>query len=266
MDDLRTAIGEYTDEHLLHEYLREQSEYTPEAIAVMRKEIERRGLSPSSQESEADGGETATIRLNAQDFLPFDHSFSRTDLIIARAILQEHKIPFFEDNPSSTATLPIESESEMLYTIRVHSTFAEKAHALLDEHFLKTDNRYLLKYTGARERLKVFNFSDIHLSEKEAAVEVEVAFSREEKDSIVSLGQRLLGEADAIEQSQERVLFYYDSIEPLLDRLGESNRTMLTLSDLLTALEILQVYVDDPALPASMDEAISQLLSFFLKS
>jgi hypothetical protein len=61
------------------------------------------------------------------------------------------------------------------------------------------------------------------------------------------------------------VLFYYDSIEPLIERLQESGRTTLSRSDLLTTLEILQVYVDDPALPSSMEEAISQLLSFFLK-
>jgi hypothetical protein len=37
-----------------------------------------------------------------------------------------------------------------------------------------------------------------------------------------------------------------------------------TRSDLLAILEIFQVYADDPALPASMDEAIAHLLAFFI--
>jgi|WetSurMetagenome_2_1015567.scaffolds.fasta_scaffold244708_2 hypothetical protein len=265
MSDLRTAIGEMTDEALLSA-LRTTNDYTEDALSIIREEIERRGLSVDAAGTDKDEGEVRPIKLNAKDFLPFDHSFSKTDLIIARAMLQENTIPFFEDNPSSTPTLPIESETELLYTIHVHKEYAEKAHTILDEHFLKVDNRYLLKYSGARDRLKAFNFSDIRLSEKEAAVEAEVDFSDEEKNCIISLGQRLLSEADAIEQKQERVLFYYDSIEPIIERLGDNKELSLSLSDLLTILEILQVYADDPALPATMDEAISQLLSFFLKS
>ena len=266
MSDIRAAIGEFTDEHLLQEYFHDQNAYTAEALAVMREEIERRGLKETQPTGDAQGAESAAVQLNTEDFIRFDHSFSRTDLLLATAVLREHDIPFFPDNPTSTPTIPIENESEMRYTIRIHSSFADKAHELLDEHFTKADNRYLLRYTGARERLKAFNFSDIRLSENEAAEELEVAFAPDEKSAIVSFGQRLLGEADAVELAQERVLFYYDSIEPLIERLEDASRTTLTRSDLLTTLEILQVYVDDPALPASMDEAILQLLSFFLKA
>jgi hypothetical protein len=265
MSDIRTAIGEFTDEHLLHEYLNERNAYTPEAISIMREEIDRRGLKESSL-TDAEGAEQPVIRMATEDFIKFDHSFSRTDLLLASAVLREHEIPFFPDNPSSTATIPIENESEMRYTIRIHKDFADKAHEFLDEHFIKSDNRYLLKYTGARERLKAFNFSDIHLSEEEAGEALDVAFTQDENKVIISFGQRLLDEADAVEKAQERVLFYYDSIEPLLERLQKAGRTTLSRSDLLTTLEILQVYVDDPALPSSMDEAILQLLSFFLKA
>jgi hypothetical protein len=263
MSDLRTAISEFTDEQLLHEYRHEQKEYTPEAFAVIREEIARRGLQANADSVEPDG---EPLELNPQDFIAFDHSFSRTDLLFASAVLRENNIPFFPDNPSSTPTIPTENVANQRFTIRVHSTFAGKAHELLDEHFIKADNRYLLKYTGSRERLKVFIFADIHLSEQEAAEELEVGFSAQEKEIIITLGQRLTAEADKVEAAQDRVLFYYDSIEPLLMRLQEPGRTTLTRSDLLTTLEIPQVYADDPALPASMDEAVAQLLSFFLKT
>ena len=81
---------------------------------------------------------------------------------------------------------------------------------------------------------------------------------------MIDLGRRLLDEADSVEQTQERVLFYYDSIEPLITRLEEHDSGSLSRTDLLTMLEILQVYIDDPAFPASMDEAVSTLLGFFI--
>ena len=87
----------------------------------------------------------------------------------------------------------------------------------------------------------------------------------DEKEIITAFGNRLLREAEAVEKAQERILFYYDAIEPLTGLLQEPDRSSLSRNDLLAILEILQIYADDPALPPSMDEAISQLLSFFLK-
>jgi hypothetical protein len=269
MSDLRAAIGEFTDQQLLTAYFREKDEYTAEALAVMRDELSKRGLDKAELSGTSSGSsseETAPISLNSEDFAPFDHSFSHTDLLLASAVLRDNEVPFFVDNPTSTDTIPIENEIEKRYTIHIHKTYTDKAHELLGEHFISADSKYLLKYTGARERLRAFNFHDIHLSEQETAEELDVAFTADEKKVITLLGRRLLGEAEAVEKTQERILFYYDAIEPIIERLQEPDRTSLSRNDLLAILEILQIYADDPALPPSMDEAISQLLSFFLKT
>jgi hypothetical protein len=267
MKELREMISKYSDHELLVQVVEKAAEYTPEALAIMKEEVDRRGIDDSllsKQESEASTDEPQVTTFKSEDFLKFDHSFSRTDLLLASAILREHAIPFFVDNPTSTDTIPIENELEKQHIINIPKTYAEKAHALLDEHFIKADNKYLLKYSGARDRLKAFNFHDVHLTEAESFEELEVALSAEEKRCVIDFGRRLLLEADNVEKTQERVLFYYDSIEPLIERFEEPDTGSLSRSDLLSMLEILQVYVDDPALPASMDEAISTLLGFFI--
>jgi hypothetical protein len=103
-------------------------------------------------------------------------------------------------------------------------------------------------------------FHDIHIAEKEVNELIEVGFSPEEIKVITGYGQRLLTEVDTIEE--QRVVFFYDSVEPLLELL-QKNTDKLTRTDLLTILEILQIYCDDPQFPEFMDEAILTLLSFF---
>jgi hypothetical protein len=119
---------------------------------------------------------------------------------------------------------------------------------------------YLSKYCGTKDQLKSFNFHDIHISEKEAKELIDVEFSSEELEVITNYGQRLLAEVETIEK--QRVVFFYDSVEPLLELL-QKNADKLTRTDLLTVLEILQIYCDDPQFPEFMDEAIMTLLSFF---
>ena len=265
MSELLDTIREFSDEQLRTAFFREKDQYTDEALEIMRVELMKRGL---KQESDVIKTEEAvsTIRLESDDFVRFDYSFSHTDLALATAVLRDNSIAFFIDNPTSSDIIPFENESEKRYSIRIHKTFIDKSHELLDEHFVKADNKYLLKYTGARDRLRAFNFNDIHLTEKDAAEELDVAFSADEINMIIALGNRLLNEAEQVEKKQERVLFYYDCIEPLIERLNEPGRTSLSRNDLLTVLEILQVYADDPGLPQSADEAISQLLAFFLQA
>jgi hypothetical protein len=267
MNELREMIAKYRDDELLLQVVLKAAEYTPDALAIMKEEVERRGLDISQlskQESFAGADEPQITTFKSEDFLKFDHSFSRTDLPLASAMLREHGIPFFVDNPTSSDTIPIENELEKRFIISIPKAYIDKAHAQLDEHFIKADNRYLLKFSGARDRLKAFNFHDVHLTEAESYEELEVALSAEEKRCVIDFGRRLLGEAENVEKTQERVLFYYDSIEPLIERLDEPDTGSLSRSDLLAMLEIIQVYVDDPALPASMDEAISTLLGLFI--
>jgi hypothetical protein len=264
MSDLRDTIREFSDEQLRTAFFREKDQYTDEAVEIIRMELFKRGLSDESDKVTKDEI-AAVVRLNSEDFVRFDSSFSRMDLTLAAAILRDNGVPFFVDNPTSSDSIPTEGEAGQSFAVLVHKTSLDKAHALLDEHFVKSDRSYLLKYTEARDRLKAFNFNDIHLTEKIANEELAVDLNPAEKSIITALGSRLLQEAEQIEEKQERVLFYFDSIEPLIELLQEPGRTALSRNDLLTIIEILQVYADDQALPSSMDEAIHQLLAFFLQ-
>ena len=269
MDELRSTIQEFTDEELLRAYFEKKDEYTPEAREAMRVEVEKRGLSEASlgtaaaPKSVADPA--ASLSLMSGDFIAFEHSFSPTDWLLASAILRDNDIPCFADNPTSTPTFPIEGEGEKWVTIRIHKDFVEKARELLDEHFIIEEKKYLLRYSSVRDRLKAFNFHDIPPSDGAPTDTIEVSLTADEKVIVVGLARRLVKEAETIEKEQDRILFFFDSIEPLIERLEIPNHPALTRADLLTLIEILQVYVNDPALPASMDEAISQLLSFFLE-
>jgi hypothetical protein len=91
-----------------------------------------------------------------------------------------------------------------------------------------------------------------------------VVLTPEEKETVIRLGKRVLDEGDAIEQQQERVIFYYDSIESLITLLSAKTEARLTRTDLLTILEILQIFCDDPAFPPFMEESAGALLAFFL--
>ncbi len=268
MDDMRTTINEFTDNELLNAYFRTRDQYTPEAQVIMAEVIRNRRLSEKdltegSGPASEDG--TAPVQYEREDFIPFEHSFSATDLLLASAVLKDNSIPFFADNPTSSGTFPIETEADRRLTIRVHKDFVEKAHEVLGEHFAKDGSRYVLKNEGVRERLRAFNFHDIPASEHPPLEEVELSLSDQEKAVIVALGRRLLGEADLIEKKQDRILFYFDSLEQLIEDLEAPQGDPLTRNDLLAILEIMQVYADDEGLPGFMDESIATLLSFFLE-
>ena len=57
--------------------------------------------------------------------------------------------------------------------------------------------------------------------------------------------------------------FYFDSIDPLIDRLSCDEEHILTKTELLTILEILQIFCDASDFPEFMEEPINALLSFF---
>jgi len=264
MEQLRQEIGKYTDEYLIDQYLHHREDYTDQASSLLGEEIKKRGLDltlPAATETPEP--QTGFVRLESKDFTPFDHLFNRMDLQIAATILHDNGIPFYADNPSSTATFPVESEATMQFAIHVHVSAVEKAHALLDEHFEKLDGQYQLRKMTIREQLLAFNFHDLHLSELEAAQTVSVTLTSEEKEVIADYGNRILKDVEQIEQEQDRVIFYYDSIPPLLEHIG-CDHQVLSKTDLLTILEILQIFCKKKEFPPFMDEPISTLLGFFL--
>jgi hypothetical protein len=265
MDQFKEVIRNYTDEQLFDQYTRHREEYLPEVQALLDAEFKKRNLD-TRQTAPSDGAEPEieTIHLDSKDFKPFDHVFNRIDLQLATAILRENGIVFYIDNPKSTDTIPLEDEASKPFTIHVHERVFDKAHELLDEHFEKSDGRYRAKNMGVKDRLRSFSFNDLHLSEIEAAEIIEVDFTAEEKSAIVAFGKKVLEECDKIEAEQSRVIFYYDTIEDLIGHLSSDGELLLSRTELLTILEILQIFLDDAAFPSFMNESISTLLSFFM--
>jgi hypothetical protein len=274
MSELERALAEYSDGELLDQYFNHKNEYTPEALDIMRHEVARRNLNeenlktllPRQTSGEVEVGEGGSIlHYNTGDFESFDHVFTHTDVLLAHAVLRDNKVPFYVDNPGSTDTLPIQSEAETRYTIHVHKQYVQKAHEILDEHFVKENGVYAFRHSSVKDRLKAFNFHDLHLTELEAKEEIEVTIPGEEKAAIVRYAKRLLEEADKVETEQERVLFYYDILEPLIGRLETGTQTVsLSRTALLAVLEVFQVYCGDPEFPGTLDPTIGILLGFFL--
>lgn len=263
MEELREIIKEYSDDYLFEQFTNHQNEYTPEALEMIKEEMKLRNINLEEKKKPNSPVKHKIFNLDSDDFFQFDDTFSRTDLIIAISILKDNDIIFFSDNPSSVDSYPIESEAQKRYKIYVHKDFIEKTDELLSEHFENKDGIYLSKYFKPLDRLKSFNFHDIRISDKEAKELIDVGFSEDEVQVICNYGNRLISEIDTIER--QRVIFFYDSVEPLIDKLKNNSATRLNRPDLLAILEILQIFCDYPDFPTSMDETIMTLLNFFLE-
>lgn len=100
------------------------------------------------------------------------------------------------------------------------------------------------------------------MSEAQLEQEVEVTLSPEEADGIKQLGRRLLGEIEQVEREQERVVFHFDNVEGMLERL-EPGRATMSMVDLLTVMEVLQIYCDDAAFPPSLLQVAASLMEVF---
>ena len=137
MQQLKEELPKYSDEQLVEQLLFHHEEYTPEALAMLRDEVEKRNLDVEKQKElllKEKGSDIEVVQLDSKDFKQFDHVFSRMDLELAAIILRENQIPFYADNPKSSNTIPLEAEVEREFSIHVHTSGLEKAHALLDEH------------------------------------------------------------------------------------------------------------------------------------
>ena len=265
MQQLKEQLQNYTDSELVQQFLEHHDEYTPEALSLLKEEVERRDLDLEKQRQLLEEGSSNVkiIQMDIDDFEQFDHVFSRVDLELAAIMLRDNQIPFYADNPKSGSTFPLEPEAQVQFTIHVHKSAIGKAHELLDEHFEKIDGSYRLKKMSVKEQLKLFSFHELQLSEKEAMEEIEVSFTAQEKTTILEYARKVLEEGDQIEKNQDRVLFYYDSIEEIIIRFSDKEIGALSKTGLLTILEILQVVCDEPCFPQFMDEVISSLLGFF---
>jgi hypothetical protein len=267
---LHDTIKGYSNSELIFQYKLHRDEFTDEAIGMMEAEIKARGIGDEEIKKtleEAGGAEEESpvfVHYDKKLFSPLDGGFSTNDSVLVRSMLAENKIPFFVDASSSILPFMGEELDAHLVRFNVHNDSLEKAKSLIAEHFDLADKRYVLKFSDVKTRLKSLNFYEIPHAVLESQEIVEVAFSKAEKDIIITYGSRLLDEADDIEAGQNRVIFYYDNIRDLTERLASEEPLRLNHTDLLTALEILQIYCDEPDFPAAADGIIEALLGFFL--
>jgi len=259
--ELQNTIRHFTTPHLLEQLYRRRSEYNPEALELMKREVAFRGITEeeiapyrmSEPDTPADNA--------AQEFRPLDHTFSQTDILLAHAVLRDAGIPFFVDGPGGSTIMPLQTEAARQFRVHVPTARFEQVRALLEEHFHGQEGHYRLKHTDTFDRLRAFRFTEVRMDEAQMEQEIATALTPEERAAIAGYGRRLLAEVDAVEAGG-RILFYYDNIEELLARLGQAGNT-LRLMDLATVLEVLQVYCDEEGFPAGLVQAAGALLEAF---
>ncbi len=266
MSGIRERVKEFSDEFLLDQYHNNQHEFTPETIVIMEEEIAARNLAETSDTVDDDANQQEELEEHLkEEFVPIDHGFSQTDLPLATEILAEASIPFYVQDSQSSGAIVIESEVMHTFTLFTPQSLLEKARESLGELFDKSEGRYAVKFSSVKDRLKSFCFHEAPLPWNERQVEIDVQFSATETAGILKLMERLEKEADKLEEESGKVLFYIDNLQECSQHLSENNRTSFSKSDLLTILEALQVYCDDPAFPQVLDTTAEALLDFFIK-
>jgi hypothetical protein len=267
-DKLREVVTGFTNEYLLGEFYLKRADYSDEGLKVLEAEIDRRGISEEEKTPYKEGKQPLadqteeTLAFAREEFVPFDHLFSQIDLLLVGSILRDAEVPFFVSNPPpSDSVIPIESQTSRFIKIHVHRDQVQKAHELIDEHFVKEEGTYKLKYTDVKDRLRAFTFNETGLADAELYETVDVTLSAEEAVHITRYAKRLLEEIDTVEK--DRIVFYYDNLEDLIAALKPGEHEQLRKVDLLTIIEVLQIYCGDAAFPTTMDGAIAALLDAF---
>ena len=273
-EDLQERLQSYSTPFLLEQYVHQRDEYTPEAIAVIEGEIARRNISKadidefSKKSIIGDEGMTGNVEvrhLKRDDFIKIEGAFAKSEGALIRAMFAEDNIPYFLD--ASVAISPVDNQDlRQLVHVYVHKESLDKAVSLVGTHFDAdaATGVFSVKYSGTGDRLKSFSFQDIQHAELDTADIVDVNFSHEEKDVLLRYARRLPDEIDRIESSQDRIVFFFDNVEELTARLSDDDSS-LSKTDLLTVLEILQIFCDEPDFPQAGLGIAEALLSFFVQ-
>lgn len=266
MSEINEKIKKFTDEFLIEQYRYKQEEYTTEAILMIKEEMVNRNLDLHTNDT-SDKNRPNEINEHdnviTEDFVPFDHGFYKSDLVLAQAIMEENKIPFYGDASMSSDVIPLKSEAERYYTIHVPPALLEKARLCIDEHFKTSDGMFSVKLSGIKERLKSINFYELNSSDIDINGKIDVQFSPQESSALWTYAIKLQTEADTIEKEQDKILFYFDNLEECADHLSANSGSSYTISDLLTILEVLQVYCEDVNFPKILEDTSKSLLTFF---
>jgi hypothetical protein len=263
--ELKRIIAGYSNQHLLEQFYQRKQDYGEAALATMEEEIKRRNIPASEVAPYASGdepGKRAKRAYKIEEFTAFADVFTPMDIILVNAMFGEANIPFFVDNPPSSA-FPTTGMADTFLKIHVHKDHIAQAHAILDEHFEKTDGKYRPKTGTDLEQLKTLNFHEFHAKEADQIADMGVILSPAEAAATVILAKRLLAEVDKIESSQDRIIFCLENIGDLVTSLESNPGYSLTKNDFFTITEILQVYCDDPLFPPVLNETVQAILAFF---
>jgi hypothetical protein len=265
--ELEEKIKGYENEYLLEQFYQKKGEYNETALSIMEQEIIRRKIPDDIQSPYKTGtqgpGKTAERRkYQPEEFEAFSDLFSPTDIMLVNVMFDESKIPFYVDNPPSSA-FPTEGMADTFLKIHVHKDHITEAHQLLDEHFVKEDGRYKVKFDNDKQQLKALNYHEVTLGGQVSEEDVGVVLAKDEAAAVITYGRRLVNEVDTIEKEQERIVLYLDNIEDLIGRLESDPALPLSKTDFFTVTEILQIYCDDPAFPECLNSTVKAILDFF---
>jgi hypothetical protein len=262
-------IKKFSDQYLVVQCFMHGDQYIDEAKKIMEEEIALRKIDKEIiakyvvQATDINAEAEKAVNYDKKEFTKLEGGFNANDSLIIRSMLNENKIPFIMD--ASTSLLPFDGKSMDLHLIdfHIHNNSLDTAKTAINEHFDLIDGRYVLKYSDIKTRLKSFNFYEIPHALIESNELSDVNFSKKEKDVLVAYGSRLLDEVDEIEKKQDRAVFYYDSWEDLIDRLNKEENPGFTHTDLLAALEVMQIYCDDTDFPTEAEGIAESLMEFF---
>jgi hypothetical protein len=271
---LNELVGSYTTPVLLEQYVYLRDQYTQDAIKVLEAEIARRNIGEAEiEEFKKQGlitgdGATGNVQirtLKRDDFVKLEGLFSRNESYLLRIMFGEENVPFYVDANShySVPVNPGDAEARHV-SVYVHKDSKEKALELVGNHFNLVEGIYRVNYSDIKERLTSLNFAEIQHQDTDSAEITDVHFSREEKDVLVRYGTRLLAEIDDIENRDGRIVFFFDNVEGFVANLSTKTPS-LTKSDLLTALEILQIYCSDAEFGPAAQGIAEALMAFFLQ-
>lgn len=270
---LRELVQSYSTPFLLEQYVHMRDQYTAEAVRLMEEELARRNISAAEIDEykgksligeDGASGNVEVRHLQRDDFIKLDGTFSRADGFLVRAMFGDENVPYFVDASIQYSALPGHENAPQPVSVYVHKDSKDKALALIDAHFDLADGMYRVKYSDVKERLTSFSFSEVQQSDIESSEIADVHFSHEEKDVLGRYGRRLLAEIDDIETRDGRIVFNFDNVEALIERLSEK-KPGLTKTDLFTALEILQIYCNDAEFGPAAQGIAEALLGFFLQ-
>jgi hypothetical protein len=262
---VRAEIERLDDEHLIDQVLFKKNEYTAEAIAIMYAVLRERNITEETinnraRQSLIDDEESGPI-INHDQLVALPGSFYQNDILVVHGLMQEKKIPFAVESSGPES----DPGEDTVFSIKVPHARLEEAQSILAEHFEKTNNVYTILYQSVKERLKAFHFQEVRIAGIELGAEVSVSLSEKERHAIVQFAGRLMDEADTIEQKQDRVIFYFDNLESLSDRLNQENNASMLGVDLMTIIEIAQIYCEDPEFNDTMETIAAEILALVSK-